>query len=43
MGNILREFDVYVTTRIVGEPVKMLGDLAVNDARVQSLIRQKDE
>jgi hypothetical protein len=31
-----------MTTRIVGEPVRMLGDLAINDARIQSLVREKD-
>ncbi len=42
LGNILREFDTYVTTRVIGEPTRMLGDLAISDARIQSLIREKD-
>lgn len=39
LGNILREFDTYITTRVIGEPTRMLGDLAISDARIQSLIR----
>lgn len=42
LNNIFRDFDTYVTTRIVGEPVRMLGELAISDARIQSLIREKD-
>jgi hypothetical protein len=42
LNNIFREFDTYITTRIVGEPVRMLGELAISDARIQSLIREKD-
>lgn len=42
LGNILREFDTYITTRVIGEPTRMLGDLAISDARIQSLIREKD-
>lgn len=39
LNNIFRDFDTYITTRIVGEPVRILGDLAISDARIQSLIR----
>lgn len=42
LNNIFREFDTYATTRIIGEPTRMLGDLAISDARIQSLIREKD-
>lgn len=42
LSNIFREFDTYVTTRVISEPVRVLGDLAISDARIQSLIREKD-
>lgn len=42
-NNIFRDFDNYQTTRIIiGEPTRLLGDLAISDARIQSLIREKD-
>lgn len=41
-ANIFRDFDSYITTRIIGEPTKMLGELAITDARIQSLVREKD-
>ena len=43
LGNILGQYDTYARTSIIGEPVRMLGDLDVSDQRIQSLLRQKDE
>jgi len=28
---------------VIGEPTRILGELAISDARIQSLIREKDE
>jgi len=42
-NNIFKDFDGYLTTRVmIGEPTRVLGDLAISDARIQSLIREKD-
>ena len=43
LGNIMGDFDKYIHTSIIhGEPVRLLGQLNVTDARIQSLIREKD-
>ena len=39
----MNDFDQYVHTSIIhGEPVRLLGELNVTDARIQSLLREKD-
>lgn len=39
----MTDFDKYVHTSIIhGEPVRLLGELNVTDARIQSLLREKD-
>ena len=42
LRNIFTEFDGYVQTRVISEPTRLLGELAINDSRIQSLIREKD-
>lgn len=39
---ILSEYDTYLTTSIISEPVKFLGELEISDLRIQSLLREKD-
>lgn len=39
---IFGEYDNFIHTRISAEPMKMLGELAVTDQRIQSLLREKD-
>ena len=39
---ILSEYDTFLTTSVISEPVKMLGELEISDMRIQSLLREKD-
>ena len=39
---ILTEYDSYLATSIISEPVKFLGELEISDLRIQSLLREKD-
>ena len=39
LSTIFSEFDTFTRTNVVGEPVRMLGDLEVSDQRIQSLLR----
>lgn len=40
--NIFREYDAYASTKTLLEPMITLGDVQVNDQRIQSLLREKD-
>lgn len=39
---VFSDFDKYIHTSVIGEPVRMLGELNVTDQRIQSLLREKD-
>ena len=39
---IFGEYDTFIQSSIVTEPVRVLGDLEVSDKRIQSLLREKD-
>jgi hypothetical protein len=42
--NIFQEYNMFAETRVIasGEPTRMLDELSISDARIQSLIREKD-
>lgn len=42
LGNILTDYDQFMVTSFSGEPTRILGELAISDQRIQSLIREKD-
>ena len=42
VSRIFGEFDSFIHTRVVTEPMRMLGELEVTDQRIQSLLREKD-
>ncbi len=42
LENIFRDFDSYIVTKVIAEPMKSLGDLKIEDQRIASLIREKD-
>ena len=42
LDNIFKEFDSFIATRIISEPMKSLGDLQISDQRISSLLREKD-
>jgi hypothetical protein len=42
LDNIFREFDSYVVTKVINEPMRRLDDLKIEDQRIASLIREKD-
>lgn len=39
---VLSEYDTYLTTSVISEPVRFLGELEISDMRIQSLLREKD-
>ena len=42
LRGILSDYDSYLSTSVLIEPVRILGDLEVSDLRIQSLLREKD-
>ena len=40
--NIFRDFDSFVVSRVMNEPMRRLDDLKIEDQRIASLIREKD-
>jgi hypothetical protein len=42
LENIFKEFDSFIVSRVISEPMRRLDDLKIEDQRIASLIREKD-